>query len=65
MPSRLELAVLIGFGVFGVVLAKIFFYDLPSLSSVTRALSFMAVGALLLTAGYFYQRLAQRPERVV
>jgi uncharacterized membrane protein len=53
---------LLGFAVFGVVLVKIFFYDLPSLSSVTRALSFMAVGALLLTAGYFYQRLAQRPE---
>jgi len=49
---------LVGFGVFGVVLAKIFFYDLPSLSSVTRALSFLAVGALMLIAGYFYERLA-------
>jgi uncharacterized membrane protein len=38
-------------------LAKIFLYDLPNLSSVTRALSFLGVGALLLVAGFFYQRL--------
>jgi uncharacterized membrane protein len=41
-----------------VSLAKIFLYDLPSLSSITRALSFLAVGALLLLGGFFYQRLS-------
>ena len=41
----------------GVSLAKIFLYDLANLSSVTRALSFLAVGAVLLLAGFFYQRL--------
>ena len=41
----------------GVSLAKIFLYDLAKLSSVTRALSFLAVGAVLLLAGFFYQRL--------
>jgi len=47
-----------GFAVLGVSLAKIFLYDLPSLSSVTRALSFLAVGAVLLLGGFLYQRLA-------
>ena len=43
---------------FAVSLAKIFLYDLPSLSSITRALSFLAVGAVLLLGGFFYQHLA-------
>ncbi len=58
-----------GFALFGAALAKLFLYDLASLSSVARALSFLAVGALLLVAGFFYQRLSQQlglatnPER--
>ena len=46
-----------GFALFGVSLGKIFLYDLPNLSAVTRALSFLAVGAVLLTGAFFYQRL--------
>jgi uncharacterized membrane protein len=46
-----------GLAFFAVSLAKIFLYDLPSLSAVTRALSFLAVGAVLLLGGFFYQRL--------
>jgi uncharacterized membrane protein len=49
---------LAGFALLGLSLAKIFFYDLSMLSSVTRALSFLAVGAVLLLAGFFYQRLS-------
>jgi uncharacterized membrane protein len=49
-----------GFALFAVSLAKIFLYDLPSLSSLTRALSFLAVGAVLLLGGFFYQRLSLR-----
>ena len=52
---RLRLA---GLAAFAVGLAKIFLYDLPALSSITRALSFLAVGAVLLLGGFFYQRLA-------
>ncbi len=47
-----------GLALFAVSLAKIFFYDLASLSSITRALSFLAVGAVTLLGGFFYQRLA-------
>jgi uncharacterized membrane protein len=57
---------LAGFAIFGVSLAKIFIYDLSRLSSVTRALSFLAVGGVLLLAGFFYQRLSESStERVV
>lgn len=49
---------LAGFALFGAGLVKLFIYDLSTLSSVTRALSFLAVGAVLLLAGFFYQRLA-------
>ena len=49
---------LAGFALFGISLAKIFLYDLSRLSSVARALSFLAVGAVLLLGGFFYQRLS-------
>jgi uncharacterized membrane protein len=51
-----------GFALFGVTLAKIFLYDLAFLSSLTRALSFIAVGAVLLLAGFFYQRMSEQLE---
>lgn len=46
-------------GLFALALGKLFLYDLSTLSSVTRALSFLAVGGVLLLAGFFYQRLAE------
>ena len=49
----------VGLGLFGLALAKLFLYDLTFLSSITRALSFLAVGALLLVAGFFVQRLSE------
>jgi uncharacterized membrane protein len=56
----------IGFGLFAVSLAKIFLYDLRFLSSVTRALSFLAVGAVLLLGGFFVQKLgAERRDSPV
>jgi uncharacterized membrane protein len=55
---------LAGFALFGVSVAKIFLYDLSRLSSVARAGSFLAVGAVLLLGGFFYQRLsAELDER--
>jgi hypothetical protein len=47
-----------GFALLGVSLVKLFLYDLSQLSSVTRALSFLAVGAVLLLAGFFMQKLS-------
>ena len=46
-----------GFALFGISLAKVFLYDLAFLSSIARAFSFLAVGAVLLVGGFFYQRL--------
>jgi uncharacterized membrane protein len=51
-----------GLVLFGVSLAKLFVYDLSNLSSITRALSFLAVGAVLLLGGFFYQRLGTRED---
>jgi uncharacterized membrane protein len=48
----------VGFVLFAISLGKIFLFDLPSLSSAQRALSFLAVGAVLLLGGFFYQRLS-------
>jgi len=36
----------------------LFVFDLPSLSSAQRALCFLAVGAVLLLGGFFYQRIS-------
>jgi uncharacterized membrane protein len=54
-----------GFALFGLSLGKLFLYDLAQLSSITRALSFLAVGAVLLVAGFFYQRLSSRAHTPV
>jgi hypothetical protein len=51
-----------GFALFGISLGKLFLYDLAALSSVTRALSFLAVGAFLIAGGFFYQRLSAELE---
>ena len=53
----------VGFGLFGLALVKLFLYDLAFLSSITRALSFLAVGALLLVAGFFVQRLGSESRQ--
>jgi uncharacterized membrane protein len=54
----------VGFGLFGLALAKLFLHDLAFLSSITRAASFLAVGAVLLVAGFFVQKLSeQSPAR--
>ena len=47
-----------GLALFGLSIAKIFLYDLSTLSSVARALSFIAVGALVLAGGFFLQKLS-------
>jgi uncharacterized membrane protein len=53
-----------GFALLGVSLGKLFLYDLSQLSPITRALSFLAVGAVVLLAGFFTQRLtAQLGDR--
>jgi uncharacterized membrane protein len=57
LTRRLSLRIA-GFALFGITLTKIFLFDLATLSSVARALSFLAVGAVLLLGGFFYQRLS-------
>ena len=49
-----------GLALFGLSLAKIFLFDLSALSSVARALSFIAVGGLVLAGGFVLQKLSSR-----
>jgi hypothetical protein len=49
-----------GLILFGSALAKLFLLDLRSLDSISRALSFLAVGVVLLVAGLVYQRMQDR-----
>ena len=58
LRRALQVLRLAALGLFALALGKLFLYDLSTLSSVSRALSFLAVGAVLLLAGFFYQRLS-------
>jgi hypothetical protein len=51
-----------GFGLLGLALAKAFAYDLSTLDSLYRVLSFMALGLLLLAAAVAYQRARPQPR---
>lgn len=44
-----------------VAVGKVFLYDLSTLGSVYRVISFLALGALLLAASFAYQRLRPTP----
>ena len=51
-------------GAFALLLAavaKVFLYDLSTLGSAYRVVSFLALGALLLAASFAYQRLRPTP----
>jgi hypothetical protein len=65
LRRRVRAVRLAGLGLFVLALGKLFLYDLAALSSITRALSFLAVGAVLLLAGFFYQRLASEEVAAV
>jgi len=47
-------------GLLGVTIGKVFLYDLSTLTSIYRVVSFVGLGLLLLGAAYAWQRL--RPE---
>ena len=51
-----------GLVLFAVAVAKLFLYDLSNLSAMARALSFLAVGLVLLFAAFLYQRLSGPEE---
>ena len=54
---RLRLA---GFALLAVAIAKVFVFDLSTLESIYRVLSFIALGLLLLAAAFAYQRIRAR-----
>ena len=52
-----------GLALFGLVVGKVFLYDLSFLERAYRILSFLVLGAVLLSVSFFYQRRLAR-ERV-
>ncbi len=49
-----------GFGLLAAAIAKVFLFDLSTLESIYRVLSFIALGLLLLAAAFAYQRIRAR-----
>jgi len=49
-----------GLVLFGLVIAKVFLYDLASLERAYKILSFLVLGAVLLAISFFYQRKLAR-----
>jgi uncharacterized membrane protein len=56
---RLRLA---GLTLLAIAVAKVFLFDLAKLESIYRVLSFVALGLLLLSAAFAYQRLRGEPQ---
>ena len=56
LATRNRMRRILGFALFALTVAKIFFVDTASLEYVYRIVSFVATGLLLLVVGYFYQR---------
>lgn len=56
-PARLA-----GLALLGVAVAKVFLFDLATLDSIYRVLSFLALGLLLLAGAFAYQRLTVEEE---
>jgi uncharacterized membrane protein len=51
---------LAGFALLAAAIVKVFLFDLSTLESIYRVLSFIALGLLLLAAAYAYQRIRAR-----
>jgi uncharacterized membrane protein len=55
-PARERLLRLSGLGVLLACIARLFVFDLPQLEELARIISFVALGAVLLTVSWIYTR---------
>ena len=62
LVRRQRHARLAGLALLGIAVAKVFLFDLATLDSIYRVLSFLALGLLLLAGAFAYQRLAIKEE---
>ena len=56
---------LAGAGLMGVVVVKLFFFDLDDSSQITRIVSFITIGILMLITGYFSPLPPRRTDKEV
>jgi hypothetical protein len=54
---------LAGLGMFGVCILKLFFYDLRNLETLSRILSFIVLGLVLMGASWLYMRFREKIQR--
>ena len=47
---------LAGFGLFGVTLLKLFFYDIAHLNTISKTIVLVSLGVLLLTISFLYNK---------
>jgi uncharacterized membrane protein len=52
-----------GLGLLGLAVTKVFVYDLSTLTSIYRVVSFVVLGLLLLAGAFAYQRKRPSPPR--
>jgi hypothetical protein len=53
---------LAGLGLFGLVLLRVFIYDIAQLDPLVRIVTFLAVGAIILAASFLFARRGEAPE---
>lgn len=58
--SRLATARILAILLFGFTILKVFLYDISELETGYRIFSFLILGVILITVGYFYHRFAER-----
>jgi hypothetical protein len=63
LRGRLDAARIGGLGLLLVTVAKVFLFDLSTLTSIYRVTSFVVLGVLLLTGAFAYHRLRPAPPR--
>lgn len=49
-----------GFVLFGIIMVKLFLYDLKHLDTLSKAIVFVVLGVLFLVSSFFYQKIAKQ-----
>jgi uncharacterized membrane protein len=60
--NRSKLFRISGIVLLGIVIIKLFTYDLSDATTITKIILFISVGILLLIASFLYQRLSKKFE---
>jgi uncharacterized membrane protein len=51
---------IMAFTLFGITLIKLFFYDMPEMSTISKTIVMVILGALLLSASFLYNKFKEK-----